>query len=482
MTSTPIVVWFRQDLRIHDQAALAAAADTGRPVAPLYVLDDVSPGPWRMGGASRWWLHGSLNSLASDLRRLGSPLVLRRGPAAEAVAAVAREIGAGAVYCTRHVEPFWCAADGELTGELAGRGIEFRAFAGTTLFEPGSIAGKSGEPLRVFTPFWRACLASAAPPLPLPAPTQLPAPEALVHSDSLADWRLLPTKPDWAGGLRETWRPGESHAQARLEAFVTRDLRGYAGKRDRPDLPATSSLSPHLHFGELSPRHVWHAVGVRMEAEPALAADGAAYLRELGWREFCAHMLALHPDMPNEPLQARFAQFPWNGDDAALRAWQRGQTGYPIVDAGMRQLWHSGWMHNRVRLITASFLIKDLLIPWQTGEAWFWDTLVDADLGNNAGGWQWVAGCGIDAAPYFRVFNPVTQGERFDPRGEYVRRWIPEIARLADAYIHRPWQASAGEMAEAGVRLDRDYPMPIIDHAAARERALAVFAQLSGRE
>ena len=273
--------------------------------------------------------------------------------------------------------------------------------------------------------------------------------------------------------------PGESRGQARLEAFAADAIQRYADERDRPDLPSTSRLSPYLHFGEISPRHVWHAVSMRMQADVRLTAGGDAYLRELGWREFCAHLLALHPDMPDTPLRRRFAAFPWGGDDRSLRAWQRGRTGYPMVDAAMRQLWHTGWMHNRLRMITASFLIKDLLVPWHTGEAWFWDTLVDADLANNAGGWQWVAGCGIDAAPYFRIFNPVAQGEKFDPRGEYIRRWIPEIARLPDALIHRPWQASAGQLTDAGVRLDRDYPLPIIDHAVARERALAAFAKVS---
>ena len=261
------------------------------------------------------------------------------------------------------------------------------------------------------------------------------------------EWRLLPTRPDWAGGLRETWRPGERDAQSRLYDFIDGNLSRYHSDRDRPEPAATSCLSPYLHFGEISPRQVWHAIDARIQAEPALEAGGNAYLRELGWREFDAHALVLHPEMPDVPLRRRFAAFPWRGEEAAIRAWQRGRTGYPIVDAGMRQLWHTGWMHNRVRMIVASFLVKDLLVPWQTGEAWFWDTLVDADLANNAGGWQWVAGCGADAAPYFRIFNPVLQGEKFDPRGDYVRRWVPELAKLPDRWIHRPWQASDRELA-----------------------------------
>src|SRR5512134_1694180 len=303
MTSAPIVVWYRQDLRVRDQAALAAAASAGRPVVPLYVLDDISPGRWRLGGASRWWLHGSLAALAADLRRLGSPLVLRRGRAPEVVGEIARELGARAVYCTRHAEPFWRAADRELTDTLARQDVEFHVFPGTTLFEPGSITGRGGDVLRVFTPFWRTCLASPAPAFPSAAPSRLRGPEAPPSGESLGDWGLLPTQPDWAGGLRETWLPGEANAQARLEEFAEDHLVRYGEERDRPDRPATSRLSPHLHFGEISPQHIWHIVSMRSDAEPRWTLAGNAYLRQLGWREFCAHLLSVHPDMADEPLQ-----------------------------------------------------------------------------------------------------------------------------------------------------------------------------------
>ncbi|MFO1155610.1 MAG: deoxyribodipyrimidine photo-lyase [Rhodospirillales bacterium] len=292
---------------------------------------------------------------------------------------------------------------------------------------------------------------------------------------------MQPGKPNWAGGLRETWTPGEASAHARLVAFVEEEIGEYHLRRDRPEPSATSMLSPHLHFGELSPRQVWHAVAARIEADSRRAAGGRRWLQEIGWREFCAHLTAANPQIADAPLQPRFAAFPWSDDAAALRAWQRGLTGYPIVDAGMRQLWRTGWMHNRVRLLVASFLVKHLLIPWQQGEAWFWDTLVDADLGNNAGGWQWVAGCGIDAAPYFRIFNPVLQGEKFDSKGDYVRRWVPELARLPARLIHQPWQATPAELAAAGVRLGTDYPTPLIEHKAARARAMAAFSGLAAR-
>ena len=476
------VVWFRQDLRIADQAALSAAARAGGAVVPLFVLDDASPGRWRPGGASRWWLHQSLQALTTDLARLGSPLVLRRGAAVEAVAGVARAAAATCVFVTGHAEPHWRAADEALRPLLAAAGIGYQMLAGTTLFAPGSIRNRGGGQPRLFAPFWRACQAAEAPPRPLPPAAALRPPSQAVPGDDLADWQLLPTRPDWAGGLRATWRAGEASAQERLGAFLDGAIGDYHRDRDRPEpAAATSRLSPHLHFGELSPRQVWHAVAARIEAEPRLAQGGWSWLCEVGWREFCGHLLVANPQMPDQPLQGRFANFPWADDPAALRAWQRGETGYPIVDAGMRQLWQTGWMHNRVRMIAASFLVKHLLVPWQQGEAWFWDTLVDADLANNAGNWQWVAGCGLDAAPYFRIFNPVLQGEKFDSRGDYVRRWLPELAKLPAQAIHRPWQAAPQDLAAAGVRLGTTYPQPIVDHAQARARALAAIEGMRSR-
>ena len=480
MSDRPILVWFRQDLRTRDQAALSAAAASGQPVLPLYVLDEDSPAEWRLGGAARWWLHGSLLALAEDLARLGSPLLLRRGEAADVVASVARGSGASAVAATRHVEPHWCAADARLRTMLAADNIRFQIFPGTTLFEPGALRSRAGGPLKVFTPFWRACLGAEPPTRPLRAPATLRPPPRPMAGDSLDAWGLLPTSPDWAGGLRAAWRPGEATAQASFAGFLDRRLGRYHEDRNKlgPAPAATSQLSPHLHFGELSPREIWHTVFARMQADPGLVSGGESWLRELGWREFCARTLAANPHMPSEPLHPRFAKFPWSHDVSNLRAWQRGRTGYPIVDAGMRQLWEMGWIPNRVRMIVASFLVKHLLIPWQQGEAWFWDTLVDADLGNNAGGWQWVAGCGLDAAPYFRIFNPVLQGEKFDSAGDYVRRWVPELARLPSRHLQRPWTAAPLDLVEAGVRLGLDYPWPLIDHGAARARALQAFDRL----
>ncbi|MGF1641638.1 MAG: cryptochrome/photolyase family protein [Rhodospirillales bacterium] len=480
MAASPVVVWFRQDLRLADNPALAAAVDGERAVVAVYVLDDETPGRWRTGGAARWWLHHGLAALAADLGRLGAPLVLRRGRAADQIEALAAEVGAAAVHWNGQPEPHWRATDTELERRLAARGVAPRAFTAATLFEPATIVNLQGTPFRVFTPFWKACLAAAPPGPPLPAPRRLRTVSPPPDGDSLADWALLPTRPDWAGGLRDTWRPGEAGARARLRTFVDDHLAGYGRLRDRPEPGATSRLSPHLHFGEVSARQVWHVVQHRMAADPSAAHGGAAFLRELGWREFCTHLLHDHPDLAEAPLQPRFARFPWKDDGTALRAWQRGSTGYPIVDAGMRQLWHTGWMHNRVRMIVASFLVKHLLLPWQWGEAWFWDTLVDADLANNAGGWQWVAGCGADAAPYFRIFNPILQGEKFDPDGAYVRRWVPELARVPARWIHRPWQAPPLELAAAGVRLGAGYPSPIVDHGEARARALAALASVSG--
>jgi len=467
----PIIVWFRQDLRLADHPALVAAVAVGVPVIPVYILDDAGPGDWAMGGASRWWLAGSLAALDEDLQACGSRLLLRRGPAVEVLCRLAAETGAGGIFFTRHYEPHWAAAEAALAAACAAEGRDCRRFAGNLLFEPEAIRNKSGAPFKVFTPFYKTCLAAGGIKPAVSVPASIPAPVAWPDGDRLDDWGLRPSRPDWAGGLRAAWRPGAAAAADRLDRFVAQAMTGYRDDRDRPDLPGTSALSPHLHFGEVSPRQVWHYVQHRA-ADGASEAGAAAYLRELVWREFSYHLLHHWPTLPETAFNDGFADFPWQPDNAALAAWKRGQTGFPIVDAGMRQLWHTGWMHNRVRMIVASFLTKHLLIPWQDGARWFWDTLVDADLANNSASWQWVAGCGADAAPYFRVFNPVLQGRKFDPDGVYVRRWVPELADVPNRFVHAPWE---GDVTPAG------YPAPIIDHAAGRQRALDAFAELKRR-
>lgn len=468
----PVIVWFRRDLRLSDHAALRAAAE--RPVIPVYIRDDGANAGRPVGAASRWWLHHSLAALDADLRRRDSRLILRQGNAAEVLAELASEVGATAIHCSRTYGPA-AAQDTGAYEALASNGVALRRFAGGLLFEPESIETKAGTPFRVFTPFWRACLAAPAPSAPFSAPDRLPPPSAWPASDSLDDWRLLPKAPDWAGGLREIWRPGEQGAIERAQAFIDAGLADYGQRRDRPDLSGTSMLSPHLSFGEISPRQLWH--GVQAQGG-VMEPGGEAFLREIGWREFCHHLLHHWPEIDREPFQPAFADFPWREDATALECWQKGKTGYPLVDAGMRQLWYSGWMHNRVRMVVASFLTKHLLLHWRHGEAWFWDTLVDADAANNPAGWQWVAGSGADASPYFRIFNPIAQSERFDPHGSYVRRWVPELARLPDKYLHAPWTAPDAVLADAGVTLGRNYPRPLVDHGGARRRALDAYAEM----
>jgi deoxyribodipyrimidine photo-lyase len=469
----PALHWFRQDLRLGDNPALSAAIATGRAVIPVFVLDQRAVSRWTPGAASRWWLHHSLAALAESLQRAGAPLVLRRGAAIDLLPKLARETGAGAVFWTRCYEPCAAAQEAELASALAALGVEGRRFGGQLLYEPEAISTSEDQPYRVFTPFWRACQREREPKAPQPAPERIQSVAKQPESERLEDWRLLPT-PDWAGGLRDSWTPGEAGARQRLQAFLDESVGGYKKRRDRVDLAGTSKLSPHLHHGEISPRQCWHAVSAWIGRGDA-STGGKAFLRELIWREFSYHLLHHFPTLPEEPFRPEFAAFPWLDDEAALKAWQRGRTGYPIVDAAMRELWHTGWMHNRARMVVASFLIKDLLTPWQHGEAWFWDTLVDADLANNAASWQWVAGCGADAAPYFRIFNPVLQGRKFDPEGDYVRRWLPELAKLPAAEIHAPWQASELVLSDAGVRLGETYPRPLVDHGEARQRALAAY-------
>jgi len=464
----PAIVWFRQDLRLQDHAALDAAMADGRPVLPVYVLDDESPGAWALGGAARWWLHHSLASLGADLAARGATLVLRRGPAAEAIAALAQETGATEVHAGRMHEPWARQADAAV---LLRGGAELVLHRTATLFDLDGIRTKTGGVYGVYTPFAKTCRALGAPHAPRPAPGRIPV-AAPVRSDRLEDWRLLPSHPDWAGGFRETWRVGEAAAHERLAAFLDKAVHGYDTGRNLPGQPGTSMVSPHLHWGELSPGQIWHTA---LQAAQATGKGMEVFLGEILWREFSAYLLWHNPHMPERPLRPDFARLAVRDDAAGLAAWERGRTGIPIVDAGMRQLWRLGWMHNRVRMIAASFVVKQMLLPWQAGEAYFWDTLVDADLASNAASWQWIAGCGIDSQPFFRVFNPVSQGQRFDPDGAYVRAWVPELRRLPDRFVHAPWTAPSDVLAEAGVTLGGSYPGPIVDLAEARRRALDAY-------
>jgi deoxyribodipyrimidine photo-lyase len=463
------IVWLRQDLRLRDNPALAAAASRGS-VLPVYILDDIAPGRWRMGAASRWWLHHSLAALAEDL----GDLVLVRGNPRTIVPALVKATHASAVYWNRSYEPFAISRDKALKVQLSADGIEVESFNASLLHEPWELATRDRAPFRVFSPFWRASSAQAVA-APVRAPSRLNIVRADFARDHLNDWELLPRNPDWASKWHNWWRPGEAGALARFDEFVAAGLADYAQRRDRPDLGASSSLSPHLHFGEISPRQIWARLSIE---QPDKRAGINKFLSELGWREFAHHLLFHFPKLPDENWRDAFDGYPWLNRKADLEAWQKGRTGYPFVDAGLRQLWQIGWMHNRVRMVAASFLVKHLRVDWRLGEAWFWDTLVDADLANNAAGWQWVAGSGADAAPYFRIFNPIIQGQKFDPEGDYVRRWCPELAQLPPEHIHAPFNAPADLLARCGIRLGTTYPYPIVGHDEARRAALAGYQQI----
>jgi deoxyribodipyrimidine photo-lyase len=445
--SGPSIVWFRDDLRLGDNPALRAALERGEPVLGLYVLDEESSGVRAHGGAARWWLHHSLASLAERLAERGSTLVLRRGPAARVVREVVADAAAGAVFWNRRYGGPERAVDGALKSGLRADGVEVTSFAASLLFEPWTVTTGSGSHYSVFTPFWRACLALPSPRAPLPEPREIPGPGSSPGSDHLDGWGLLPRHPDWANGLRETWEPGEPAARARLRAFLEDDIRAYDRARDEPAAGVTSLLSPRLRWGELSPFTVWH--------ETVAAGGDARFLSEIGWREFAWHTLFHSPDLATRNLRREFDGFPWPRlHPSQLEAWQQGRTGVGLVDAGMRELWRTGFMHNRVRMVAASFLVKNLLIDWRRGEEWFWDTLVDADAASNPFNWQWVAGSGADAAPYFRVFNPDLQAKKFDARGEYIRRWAPE-------------------------HLGDDPPPPMVDLRETRQAALDAYAEVT---
>ena len=466
------VVWLARSLRLADHPALAHAAERGA-VVPVFVWAPDEEAPHEPGGAHRWWLHESLAALADDLGARGSRLTLRSGPTADALVGVARAVGADRVVWQAHAEPHLAARDADIAARLGEAGLETRTFAGQLLHDPEAVRTGSGGPYGVFGPFWRKVQAETAVGDPLPAPA-LAAPEAWPESAALASFALTPEQQDgvdWAGGLRDTWTPGEAGAAERLEALVAERLHGYADARDRPGTEGTSRLSPHLHWGEVSPRQVRTAV----RQATASPEDAGKFHAELAWREFSYHVLHHNPHTAEHPLKPAFARFPWRDDAAGDRAWRRGETGFPIVDAGMRELRATGWMHNRARLVTASFYTKDLLLPWQAGAAHFWDQLCGGDLANNSMGWQWSAGSGADAQPFFRVFNPTAQGERFDAAGDYVRRWVPELAGLSKAYIHRPAEAPPAVLHAAGVRLGETYPRPLVDHAARRVEALAAL-------
>jgi deoxyribodipyrimidine photo-lyase len=446
------IVWFRRDLRLADNPALAAACERADRVVALYIHAPDEEGDWQPGAASRWWLHHSLERLAESLRARGAALQVRRGPALQALLAVARETGATQVFWNRLYEPAITARDARVAAGLDESGVLAESFNAALLVEPWETRTAQGAPYRVFTPFWRSCSAAvSSQPSPRPAPARIAGASVTSPGLALGELELLP-RVRWDTGLAAAWTPGEQGALDRLEAFCEQALAGYNEGRNRPDLPDTSRISPHLHFGEIGPRQCLAAVRNAQATRPGAGAGAETFLREIGWREFAHHLLHHFPRTATEPLDEKFARFPWTPNPAWLEAWQRGRTGFPIVDAGMRELWTTGWMHNRVRMIVASLLTKNLRQPWLEGARWFWDTLVDADLASNTLGWQWTAGCGADAAPYFRVFNPALQAARHDPDGSYVRRWLPDAMG--------------------------DYPPPIVDLQQSRAAALAGYAQV----
>lgn len=463
------LVWLRDDLRLDDNPALNAAAALGLPLTVVYVLDEESAGIRPLGGATRWWLHHSLASLASALEARGSRLLLRRGPAGQVIKDVAAQAGAGHLFWNRRYGQSERTIDTAIKAWAGEKGLEASSFQANLLFEPWTVKTGSGGPYKVFTPFWRACLAGQEVRDPLEPPAQIPGPPQpgrLQAGDDLNSWQLLPSSPDWSGGLAATWTPGEEGAHHRLEEFLDGPAGEYGTGRNLPGVEGTSRLSPHLRFGEVSPFRVWREI--RRSYPQKVPTDVGIFRSELGWREFCWQLLYNNPDLATRNYRPEFDRFAWHQPGRnELSAWQQGRTGYPLVDAGMRQLWQTGWMHNRVRMAAASFLVKNLLADWRIGEQWFWDTLVDADAASNPANWQWVAGSGADASPYYRIFNPVTQSRKFDAGGRYLREFIPELADLDNKSIHEPWKTGVP-----------DYPEPLVELPESRERALAAYQQL----
>ncbi len=479
---TKAILWLRRDLRLDDNPALLAAVQECEQLIPLYIHSPGEESPWSPGAASSWWLHHSLDALDGELRKRGSRLVIRKGESLAVLQQLVREEGITHLFWNRLYEPAAIARDRHIKAALSDSGIRCMSFNGSLLFEPWEIQTGQKTPYKVFTAFWKACLRSGLPRLePQYAPSSLPpVPEGL-DSDALDALQLLPSIP-WDSGFHDAWNPGTASARELLDSFIEDAIEKYNSDRDLPGYPGTSRLSPHLHFGEISPLQVLESVRNMTGFEESMASTGEnVYVKQLGWRDFAHHLLFHFPQTADNPLDTRFRNYPWSWkEDAAdlLSAWQQGRTGFPIVDAGMRELWHTGWMHNRVRMIVASLLTKNLGIHWLEGARWFWDTLVDADLPNNSMGWQWTAGCGADAAPFFRIFNPVSQSERFDPQGVYIRKWVPELAKLPDKAIHAPWMQKPALLSHAGIRLGDDYPFPVVDLGETRQRALDQWSRI----
>lgn len=466
--------WFRQDLRIEDNPALSMACGAHDHLIPLYIKESKPTQP--MGAAQHWWLHHSLNALKKSLIAVGLDLCLKQSTdILTLLKHIIQEHQIDAVYWNRCYEPVHSARDTLIKAALKSSGIKVITCNGSLLHEPWEVLNQSGNYFKVFTPYWRQCLRQMSP-RPLFHIAAWPS-NRLIDSDTLNEWNLLPKNPNWADEFPKHWQPGEAGAALKLNAFLSQNIKGYKDRRNEPALSATSQLSPHLHFGEISPQQIWHAVQEEKLDPSCDLLSSDTFLSELGWREFSYQLLFHMPQLPKANFKNQFDAFPWKHNPAHLKQWQRGMTGYPIVDAGMRELWRTGYMHNRVRMIVASFLTKHLLIDWREGAAWFWDTLLDADLASNAASWQWVAGSGADAAPYYRIFNPVLQGEKFDPQGEYVRRWVPELNTVPNKWIHHPWDAPSNSLA---IILGLHYPKPLVDHTMAREEALLSYKGLRG--
>jgi len=476
-SSRPVILWFRRDLRLDENPALQAAVATGRPILPVYILDDAGDGRAH-GAASLWWLDRSLRALDQALQARGGRLILRRGNSEAELYRLIEETGADQLFLNRRFEPDAFQQDADIAHGLKSNDVECHGFNASLLMRPGTVLSGAGKPYRVFTPFLKTLLQTLPERAPVPAPATVKVPPQPL-SDDIEAWGLHPTKPDWSKGFDGT--PGEAGAQGALARFIKTAINDYAICRDVPGRLGTSRLSAHLHLGEISPRTVLRAVRLAAASGQVEAHQVDKFIAEIGWREFSAHLLHHYPSLPQRAFRPEFDTMAWHSDPDGLEAWKTGMTGYPVVDAGMRELWATGWMHNRVRMVVASFLVKHLQIDWREGEAWFWDTLVDADLAANVQNWQWVAGSGADAAPYFRIFNPVTQGEKFDPQGHYVRRWVPEIRALPQKWLHAPWTAPQSVLSEAGIMLGRTYPRPIVDHAFARARALEALKTITQR-